>query len=64
MLLSFLPFFFHHLSRERNALGAVERERESATSERREPGGRGSERERERDPLSRGRNAEWDIEDR
>lgn len=64
LLLSFLPFFFHHLSRERNALGAVERERESATSERREPGGRGSERERERDPLSRGRNAEWDIEDR
>lgn len=48
LLLSFLPFFFHHLSRERNALlGAVERERESATSERREPGGRGSERERE-----------------
>lgn len=38
-LLSFLPFFFHHLSRERNALGAVERERESAMSERRELGG-------------------------
>lgn len=53
LLLSFLPFFFHHLSRERNALGAVERERESATSERREPGGRGSERERERPPFSR-----------